>query len=58
MGLTVASLLLLFYSSGKMSDFQIEQRAREMGMVYKNEIVIIRGNSEGIETGEIIETTQ
>ena len=57
LGMTIAALLLFFFSPGRMSDFQIEQKAREMGMVYKNEIVIIRENAtEGAATGEIIET--
>ncbi|MCR3921381.1 MAG: hypothetical protein NUK65_02550 [Firmicutes bacterium] len=63
LGLTVASLLIILSSPEEMSHFQIEQKAREMGMVYKNDILIIRdevndeGAVSGEPTGSINETT-
>lgn len=50
LGLFVASLLFMVFKPGRLSDFQIEQRARQMGMVYKNEIVII--NENGVEKAD------
>ena len=42
LGLTVAALLFIGWPPGKMDNYQIEQKARELGMVYKNEIIILR----------------
>ena len=39
LGLTIASLLLILWPSGRMNDSQVEKRARELGMVYRQEVI-------------------
>lgn len=43
LGLTVAALLMLLWSPARLSDYQVEQKARELGMVYRHEVLPISG---------------
>ncbi len=58
LGLVLASLLLLLFPSGRMNSSQIEDAARDMGMVYPQEVLTLQEREaletveEGDQTGE------
>lgn len=47
LGIVIASLIMLFSQSSYYSDYEIEKKAREMGMKYPEEILAIEKNIEG-----------
>ncbi|MDO9574591.1 MAG: hypothetical protein Q7I94_06315 [Candidatus Contubernalis sp.] len=49
LGLVLASLLLLLFPPGRMTPLQIEDAARSMGMVYSQEVLILK-DEEALET--------
>lgn len=53
-GLVVASLLMLATAEGKVSREEIERRARELGMVYREEVVVVDTQPE--EAKEAVKT--
>lgn len=56
LGLSIASLLLLLWPPERMTDYQIEKKAREMGMVYKQEVLVFKDDLTGGNiTGETAE---
>lgn len=46
LGLTVAALLMMLWSPGRLTKYQVEQKARELGMVYRHEVLSIGGEGQ------------
>lgn len=47
LGIIISSLILICLQSTLYSDYEVEKRAREMGMKYPDEILALEKNNEG-----------
>ncbi len=46
LGLALASTLLILIPTGVLTDFQIESKARDLGMVYPQEVLVLQEREE------------